>query len=236
MSFALIFLAAGKGHRFGEKKQFHRFHDTPLYQYSLRTFLKHPDIKEIVIVSHPEDKPRFEAETEEGGERISLIDGGKERYLSVQKGLEALSHKKQEYLLIHDAARPLISFRDIQGIIKKASLSKKGVLPCQLVKDTIKQIEDDRVKESLPRNNLAAATTPQCFPMDRFLHAYAPHHLREWEIIPTDDAEIYFKAGEEILIYWLRDPNPKLTTPEDIPLIEGLLKSRLTENRKTLSV
>ena len=78
------------------------------------------------------------------------------------------------------------------------------------------------MKKNLPRRSLALASTPQCFPFRDFCKAY--EYLKEHPLspFPTDDAEIYLHYGGRVRIYWMKHPNPKLTTPEDLLFLKNM--------------
>ncbi len=222
MTFSLVLLAAGKGKRFGGsvKKQFLSFRGFPLYQYSLRTFINVKEIKQIVVVCALEDVEQVRKEIRFFSSKqykIFLTTGGEERYLSVLNGLQVLP-VKTDFVLIHDAARPLISSEDILAIIKKAIDSKEAILPCAKVIDTIKTTKAGRVLDHLDREQLAAASTPQCMPFKTLLKGY--QKCQSLKRIPTDDAEVISLVGGEIKIHWLTAPNPKVTTSYDIAALE----------------
>ena len=250
----VVLAAAGRGIRFGEKKQFLEFRGIPVYLFSLRVFLKQPSISCIVITALEEDLERIELEIFERFSEflnlnlskinISIIKGGAERYISVLLGLKKLQEMQVnknliDYALIHDVARPLFSQEDLSNMINLISNQIKtlqkndwpAILPCEKVKDTIKKItvhqNETIVRENLIRNDLASAATPQMVPLDQILKAYQDLGLLNYETldnnsIPTDDTELYFQAGGKVIIYWLKHINPKITTPEDIKIIENI--------------
>ena len=220
-TFSLVLAAAGRGKRFGgaTKKQFLPFRGYPLYQHSLRTFLTIPAIEQAVIVVGHDDKNRLQSEIRSlpHRERIFLTLGGEHRHLSVLQGIRSLSHKT-DFVLVHDAARPLIALNDILTIIDKASASGSAILPCERVQDTIKVVKGERVLKSLNRESLAAASTPQCMPVDALLKGY--QECQSINRIPTDDAEIVFETGSPVIVHWLQTPNPKITTHKDLDVIK----------------
>ena len=223
MTFSLVLVAAGKGKRLGGsvKKQFLSFRGHPLYQSSLRTFLKVRDITQIIVVCESEEIKRVREEINFSfpDHQILTVAGGKERYLSVFNGLKSMPIKT-DFVLIHDSARPLISLEDILAIIKKAKEFGVAVLPCEKVKDTVKTIIGDHVADNLDRKTLAAASTPQCVLLDSILKGY--EKCESLKRIPTDDVELISLVGGKIKVHWLNKPNPKITTPEDLVFLETI--------------
>ncbi|MBL8991866.1 MAG: 2-C-methyl-D-erythritol 4-phosphate cytidylyltransferase, partial [Spirochaetia bacterium] len=136
-------------------------------------------------------------------------------------------------VFIHDAARPLLSRDDLSALIEMSPRlfeKKEGLLPAEKMKDTVKRVAVENgetyVSQSLPRAELAAVSTPQIFPLDELLQVYALI-LKTSGNVPTDEGEIYFQAGRKVGIHYLKHGNPKLTTAEDLPVIEALFTSKV---------
>ena len=224
-SFSLVLLVAGYGKRFSknQKKQFIEIKGQPIYRYSLDTFSKLENINEIVIVHPPKEKNKIEKLNFISSKKIMFIEGGYERYHSVINGVKACADGN--WVFIHDGARPLIHLEDILNMMELCREEKVGILPCAKVTDTIKyHLRDEKgnywVKESINRNQLAAASTPQIFHVKTFLQVV---NKFKNQFIPTDDAELFLSAGYQVKIYWLQHFNPKLTNPTDKTLIEYFL-------------
>lgn len=226
MTFSLILLAAGRGKRMASsikkpflKKQFLPVLGMPLYQHSLNTFLTTNLFNQVIVVCAKSDISRLRQELSllPNKDKIHLSLGGDERYLSVLNGIKALP-QMTDFVLIHDAARPLIKKADIFSIVNLAKETNKAVLPCEKVTNTIKETKDGKIVRSLNRENLVIASTPQCMPTKLLLRGY--QKITSLDRIPTDDAEIIALMGEEIEVCWLSSPNPKLTTKADLRFIE----------------
>lgn len=164
--------------------------------------------------------------------KTKLVSGGAERHLSVYAGLKEVPHETG-MVFIHDAARPLISVEDLKDLIELSGGAwekDEGILPAEAVKDTIKRVRVENgetyVSESLPRQELAAVSTPQVFPLLTLKKAFEPF-LESKSAAPTDEGEIFFQAKGRIKIHFLGKPNPKLTTAEDLVFIESLYQKNL---------
>ena len=243
-SISLILLSAGKGKRYGKKKQFELLNHQPIFQHSINTFLRFKEVKEIIMVVSKEDvnyyQDYFNSNNikeilKENLVTLKIVNGGKERFLSVINGLEKVSISN-DFVFIHDAARPLIHYEDVKSIIKILDKSKEnlGILPVELVKDSMKMVEIidncEIVKENLVRNNIRIASTPQVFPRENIVKAYEDLKVSLQtgkEYFPTDDSEVFSKYRGKVMCYLLRFSNPKLTIQEDFLYIEGLLNQRV---------
>ena len=229
-SVSLIFLCAGKGKRFGSKveKQFILFKKKPLYWYALKTFSQVNLIKEIIITL-PNNKKSFvsaqlkkEVAFKKKLNVIQLVQGGKERYLSVYNALQHIN-KKTDYVLIHDGVRPLIHLKDIKNILKQTYQKKIATIPTEDLSDTIKQVNPLGFIASHPkRHQFKTVSTPQCFPLSSLKQAYeAFFKQKKNDYLPTDDAEIYAFSKKPIKTMALLYPNPKITYSKDKKILEA---------------
>lgn len=219
---------AGSGRRFGEKKQFVQLAGMPTFLHSLKQFLSFPEFESVALVIDLEDEKRYlsyiDAIIPKYKNKIKLVQGGAERYLSVKNGCDACK-ANSDFVFIHDAARPAIHKEDIISLINSLTAGE-GLLAVSQPKDTIKQVwvSDGKsfVSKNLPRSELVLASTPQIFPLAELQEAY--EKLKLSRNIPTDDTEIYMQLpGKKVKTYSLKHPNPKLTTREDVDLLERLL-------------
>ena len=233
---AAIILAAGKGTRMQSRtpKQYLTLENKPVLFYSLETFSKLDIIDEIIlVVSKGEAEYCREQIIESYGiEKVKAVtEGGAERYLSVWNGIKQVS-ADVDYVMIHDSARPLITPETIKEAYKV--LVNKGACVVGVpVKDTIKQVDEElTVTETLPRNTLWAAQTPQCFRKDEITFAYNNMYkaIEEAkkngnEVCITDDAMIVEAYGNVAVCMVPGEyTNIKITTPEDIELAKLYLK------------
>lgn len=227
---AAIVLAAGKGKRMNNKlpKQYMQLCGNPVVYYSLKV-LEESSINEIILVvgEGEEELRRKELIEKYGFHKVTkIISGGKERYNSVFKGLQAL--QKADYVLIHDGARPLITSDIIEhtiDIVRK----KKACVVAVPSKDTVKiSNECNIVKETPDRTKVWMVQTPQAFEYQMIKQAYEKLLQKNDKNIITDDAMVLeTMTNFPITLIEGSYQNIKITTPEDIQIAELFLKARL---------
>jgi 2-C-methyl-D-erythritol 4-phosphate cytidylyltransferase len=217
----VILAAAGEGRRLGSKlpKALVPLAGTPLFLHSLRTFAALPFVKEIAVVLPPEWVEKIRTQLDKRLKTLkvtTLVPGGARRQDSVRIGLEAL---RSPIILVHDAARPLITRKAIADVALAASRHGAAVL-CSPAVDTIK-IADARGRvESTPdRARLWHAQTPQGIRRSVFLNAYTVNGQAD----ATDDVQLVERAGGTVRIVSGPATNFKVTTPEDLARAEKLL-------------
>ena len=215
-----IVLAAGKGSRMHSEiqKQYMTLLDRPVITYALEAFEK-SSVDEIILVVAP-------GEIEYAQENIldrydykkvsGIITGGAERYDSVYKAL--CSMPEEGYVLIHDGARAFITPELIEFCIE------------QVVKDTIKIVDEDRYAVSTPpRSTMWQIQTPQCFVTAEIREAYQKM-MEAGDDSVTDDGMVMETYGiRGVRMIKGSYENMKITTPEDMLLGEAILKGRSTE-------
>ncbi len=229
MNFHAIILAAGSGKRMGikEKKQFLMVNDKAIFIHSLLAFGRIRDIKEIICVYHEDDFQRYKIliDREPGlVDRVKLVAGGNERSESVMNGLEALKENSEpeDYVLIHDGARPLINAKDINTLMETLKEPEcKGATLGYKISDTIKKVDDQGfINKNVPRKKLWGIMTPQGFHLDTIYKA----HKNNDDNKVTDDTELLIAQNQNVKIVEGSKQNLKLTTKEDLTLIELYFK------------
>lgn len=218
MTFSAVIVAAGSGTRAGpgQAKQWRLVAGKPVLRWSVEAFLA-AGAAEIVIVTTEEGRNAL-AELLTGLTGWSAASGGATRAESVQSGLTALSHRPEdEPVLIHDAARPFVSSKTIEGVLK-ALEEADAVLPALPVADTLKRAEPDQTPVTTSREHLWRAQTPQAARRKTLLAAYAAWSDGE----PTDDAQVVEAAGGRVAIAPGDPFLMKLTYPEDFAMAERL--------------
>ncbi|MEI8211485.1 MAG: 2-C-methyl-D-erythritol 4-phosphate cytidylyltransferase [Planctomycetota bacterium] len=221
---ALILAAAGKSSRFNDpyqKKVFATVHGKPVWQYSAQLFADHPRIGQIIMTIAPEDKEmvqeKFSGNLTMLG--VEVVIGGNERYLSVRNALERV-RKDMRWVGIHDAARPCLTKQALNQVIEQADASGAAILASP-IRATVKRIDPKtrRVVETIARDGLWQAQTPQVFRAEDLRNAYA-----RITGSPTDDAQIIEAAGIPITAVEGPETNIKITTKDDLRTAESLLK------------
>jgi len=217
-----ILLAAGKGTRFGAgyNKVFVEIKQKPIIYYSIKAFLNHKDIDELIIVINEEEKARIEKIIKEikHSKNIIYIQGGDTRQQSVYNGLK---EAKGEIAIIHDGARPMITDKYINRCIEEMK-TQKGVTIGVKSKDTIKVTDDNEIVQySTKRENTWIIQTPQCFDKQTLLQLHMKYKNNE---SITDDCMLLELEGIDIKLIQGDYINIKVTTKEDIKIIEEIIK------------
>lgn len=231
MKTAAIIVAGGSGLRAGGElpKQYQTIGDRPVIAHTLAAFIAHPEIDLVQPVIGKDHEDLFAAARGDL-DCLPATEGGATRQASVKAGLTALSPHDPTHVLIHDAARPFVSAEMITASLH-ALESSDGAIPVLPVVDTIKRAQDDYVVETLDRNQLRAAQTPQAFRYGEICKAHeAAAHETAHEF--TDDASIGEWAGLTITMVDGDARNRKLTTQNDIAEANSWL---MTQNTTTLT-
>ena len=210
-----IIVAAGKGERLaaGADKPFIKLNGRPIVSYSLSLFEEIPEISSIILVVSRErmvDAAALVTRCSLSKVR-EIVIGGAIRQESVFNGLEALPFTAQT-VLIHDAARPLISKdKTVQLIAAGKQMATIPVLP---VSDTLKEVKGGCVLRTLDRQHFYAVQTPQVFPREVILTAY--RQAKRFGTVGTDDAALAEAAGFPVQIIEGERSDIKITYPEDL--------------------
>ena len=219
-----IVVAAGSGSRFGgtTPKQFLDLGGKPLIVHTLERFQACPDIDRIILVLPENDLSAFIKKYEEFtlSKIMRFAVGGETRAESVWNGFSAIG-EAAEVVAIHDGARPLVTAAEISACINKAKDTGAAILAAP-VTDTIKEIRDGRIVRTIDRSNLRRALTPQCFRYEILQRAFAN---ADFGAAVTDESFLVEKLGVEVAVVEGSATNIKVTTPEDLRLVESFLKN-----------
>jgi 2-C-methyl-D-erythritol 4-phosphate cytidylyltransferase/2-C-methyl-D-erythritol 2,4-cyclodiphosphate synthase len=225
--FAALIVSAGRGERVGGPvpKQFQSLLGISLLRRSVEAFVRCSEIGPVqVVVGDGQAERSYELLT--GLDCLPFVDGGATRQVSVRNGLEALSRHAPDYVLIHDAARPLVSNALIGRVMDALMAGAAAAIPLVAVADTLKR-EDARGWSTTPRDGLFRAQTPQGFRFDDILAAHRIHAAHA----ATDDMVLAERAGMRILPVQGEELNLKITAPEDLAHAEKLLLATMDEFR-----
>ncbi|HVU07115.1 MAG TPA: 2-C-methyl-D-erythritol 4-phosphate cytidylyltransferase [Verrucomicrobiae bacterium] len=220
---AAIFVAAGKSTRMGADKLWLEIAGCPVIAHTWKKFNDASCIDEIILVIRDGTQNKFSelAQRFQFNKPFQIVIGGAERQDSVWNGLEALS-PKVEIVAIHDAARPCVSERLIEMTIIAAHEIGAAVA-AQRITDTIKESGDGQtISRTLDRSKLWSVQTPQTFRVEIIRRAIAT--ARQKNLIFTDDTAACELTGQPVRLVESATPNPKVTTPADLPFVETLLK------------
>ncbi|MBK8130582.1 MAG: 2-C-methyl-D-erythritol 4-phosphate cytidylyltransferase [bacterium] len=228
MSYALLIPAAGKGERLGSKmpKALVPLHGRPLIWWVLEAFAHDERLAEIVIASSSELEREFQAHLASHPlhERLFITNGGRTRQDSVGNALAVLM-SDVDHVLVHDAARPLVT-RDVINNVLTALDDYVAAVPGVPVTDTIKRVtRERRVAQTLERSELCAVQTPQGIRTEAFRAAH--DQARRTGVQCTDDVALieHFQLGDVIVVDG--DPhNFKVTLPHDLSRAAAMLGDR----------
>lgn len=226
--FAAILLAAGKSSRFKnkEKKPFADLDGRAVWLRSLELFSVREDVVQILIAVAKEDRELFERRYRANVAFLSnakVVDGGAERYDSVQNALAHCS-PDVEFVAIHDTARPCLTAEMLDKVLEKGAETGAAALACPIT-DTVKRTDSNAiVQETIPRENLWAMQTPQVFRRTLLMDAYA--HKDKITSPVTDDCQLVEALGEKVYLIENDATNIKITSQRDLQLAAAILKSR----------
>ena len=222
MKCGVVIAAGGSGTRFGASvpKQFVDVCGIPVIAHTIRKFQASDYVDEIVIVTH-KDYVVFcnDVAKEFNFTKVTtIIEGGYDRQESVFKGLKAA---KSEYILIHDAARPMVSTDDIDNCCRSLMEYDCCSLGSRVV-DTLKISEDGQfIEGTLDRSKIWSIQTPQCFKRDIILKCHKNAVFDKF--IATDDCMLAEKYGYKIKLIEAQSNNLKITNQRDLSIAEVLL-------------
>lgn len=223
---SVIFPAAGKGKRMqaGMNKVFMDLSGMPILVRTLLKFSACEAVDQLVVVVAPAEVEFVEGVLKrlEGLKDYIVVAGGSERQYSVWNGIKAIENANHDdIILVHDAARPLVSNKVILDTIKIAR-EKGGAIAAVPAKNTIKLCNDShQVVETPDRSKLWEVQTPQGFRRDILVQA---NELAEKDgFLGTDDASLVERTGHPVYIVESDYRNIKITTPEDIVIARAFL-------------
>ncbi|TFE23850.1 2-C-methyl-D-erythritol 4-phosphate cytidylyltransferase [Cohnella luojiensis] len=225
MDWGAVVVAAGRGTRMGaaDNKPYLKLAGRTVLAHTLEAFERSSSVSSIIlVVTSGEQRKAAEIISVEGFCKVTLIiPGGAERQDSVYAGLAALS---TEGVLVHDAARPLVTSEQIEACCRAAEEHGSAALAVP-VKDTIKVSDGNGFIVATPeRRTLWSVQTPQAFSRQELMQAH--REAQEEGATATDDAMLLERLGRKIAIVQGDYANLKITTPEDLPIAELLLARR----------
>ena len=224
-----IILAGGVGSRMGvdRPKQFLMVREKPIISYCFDIFQNHSEIDKIVVVVSEEWQDFVEEYAQKFGvtKLCGYAPAGKTRQHSIYNGLKCIEQNAPDtdIVIVHDAARPLVSDQIISDCIKGAT-EFDGAMPVISVKDTVYQSKDGKkIGQLLKRSELFAGQAPESFKFRKYLDIH--NEVSDEEIASTaGSSEIAYRHGMEISMVKGSERNLKITTIEDLETFESILK------------
>ncbi len=232
---AAVLLAGGVGSRMnsgsGETKQWMTLNGKPILYHTVSAFERCPYIDEIIIVCRREEiKRAAELVRTHGFSKVRrIVVGGKTRQHSAYNGAKRVSNGIK-FVAIHDVARCLITPDDICAAVSAAYSYRASVLVGP-VRDTVKRVgKDGFVRESLDRETLFFAQTPQVFSLPMYIGA-ATSALKSGYTV-TDDSMLLEYIGQRVRAVEAKEENFKITTAADLLPAEAVLLRRGEKKKK----
>jgi 2-C-methyl-D-erythritol 4-phosphate cytidylyltransferase len=204
-------------------KQYLQIAGVTLLEHSLQALLTCERLASVVVALHPEDRTAAKLPLL-ADSRVRLTVGGARRSDSVLAGIRALAEQATEddWVLVHDAARPCLQLREIERLITAVADSGTGGILAQPIVDTVKLAgEDGLVVQTLDRDTLWRAQTPQMFRLGQLREALSSAQEQGLEV--TDEASAMEQAGYPVQLVTGSSRNLKVTVPADLKLAAWIL-------------
>jgi 2-C-methyl-D-erythritol 4-phosphate cytidylyltransferase len=236
MKVTVILPAAGLGTRMGRtvpekagtsRKQFMLLEGSPILLHTIRKFASTPAVTEIVVALRAEDMQwvRELLSAEKFGKPVRLVEGGDSRQESVEHALATLG-PGTELVAVHDAVRPFIEHSVLEKVFAEAEESGAAIVGIVPV-DTVKQVHRNKIRQTIPRERLILAQTPQVFRFDLLKTAFAK--AREDSFAGTDESSLVERLDQvEVSVVPGSDRNLKITKPSDMDLARLFLAEEMT--------
>jgi len=190
--------------------------------HTLQVFEECDAIEEVIVVLPAAESAGFLSLAGKYGVRklARVVPGGATRADSVKRGLLAIRSATAEIVAVHDGVRPFVTSDEISRTVAAARSDGAAILVAP-VTDTIKQVSDEQVVQTLDRSSLRRALTPQCFRYDLLRDAYQQADVNDPSL--TDESALVEQLGKPVSIVEGSARNIKITTVEDLAIAEGFL-------------
>jgi 2-C-methyl-D-erythritol 4-phosphate cytidylyltransferase len=222
-----IIVAAGRGERMKAErpKAFLMLGEESMLGRATRAFEDAASVDALIVVVPEGEEANARAALRDVGKPCSIVPGGARRQDSVRAGLREAPRGFSGVVLVHDAARPLVEASLVESVVA-ATRAHGAALPILPIVDTVKRVRDGRVIETLEREGLAGAQTPQGFLYSLLMRAYesAEHD----GVIVTDEAVAVERTGAPVYTVAGSAANRKITTPDDLWWAERWIGERAT--------
>lgn len=236
MKVTVILPAAGLGTRMGRavpekagtsRKQFMLLDGSPILLHTIRKFASTAAVSEIVVALRADDIEwvRELLAVEKFGKPVRLVEGGDSRQESVEHALATLD-PGTELVAVHDAVRPFIEHGVLDKVFAEAEENGAAIVGIVPV-DTVKQVHRNKIRQTIPRERLILAQTPQVFRFDLLKSAFAK--AREDGFAGTDESSLVERLDQvEVSVVPGSDRNLKITKPSDMDLARLFLAEEMT--------
>lgn len=224
--FFIIVPAAGIGQRFLQNgtlpKQYELLNSKTVLEHVIDLFIAQEWVSEVVVALHPEDK-YFSKIYTQNIPKLRTVIGGESRAESVWNALHSMQARvaAHDWILVHDAARPCLSQRDLLNLIAQLKTNDIGGILAEKLAGTIKYCEEQNtVDHTVDRDKLWQALTPQMFKNDVLYKSLAYCFERQYPI--TDEAQAVERFGLPVKVIEAQDVNLKITHQKDLLLASAL--------------
>jgi 2-C-methyl-D-erythritol 4-phosphate cytidylyltransferase len=241
MRVSVILPAAGLGTRMGRtvpektvpekagisRKQFMMLDGSPILLHTIRKFVSSPAVVEIVVALRGDDLEwaRELIEKERFTKPVRVVEGGDSRQESVQNALATLA-PETDLVAVHDAVRPFIEHSVLEKVFTAAAETGAAIVGIVPV-DTVKQVHRNKIRQTIPRERLILAQTPQVFRFDLLKQAFAK--AREDNFAGTDESSLVERLEQvEVSVIPGSDRNIKITKLSDMDLAKLFLAEELS--------
>lgn len=216
----VIIVAGGSGARFESDtpKQYHLLNGEMVLRHTVKKFANHPSIAHISVVIGEGHDTLYMKAVEDLPKCLPPVYGGATRQQSVYNALQSLVLKSDDFVLIHDAARPCVSPECITNIINALDKTSAASLAIP-VTDTLRKTDKKIFEDIIPRDNLCAMQTPQAF---HFRVIKSAHENFKGDNM-TDDTALVSAMGIDVTLVNGSRRNIKITTPEDMMIASSFL-------------
>lgn len=223
--FTVVLAAAGRSSRFGgfQKKVFATLAGKPLWMLSAEQFSKRSDVGQIILVIAEDDRDLFNEKFAGHAAMLGVqtVVGGAERADSVRNALAAVN-PAMRWIAVHDAARPCLPMPCIDAVFSAVRKTQAAILalPCHA---TLKRVDAKHtIVQTVPREGIWLAQTPQCFSVELLKQCYAKHPNPS---AATDEASIVEHCGHNVTVIEGSPLNIKVTTKNDLKFAELAIKA-----------
>jgi 2-C-methyl-D-erythritol 4-phosphate cytidylyltransferase len=209
------------------RKQFMMLHGSPILLHTIRKFVASPAVAEIIVALRGEDLEwaRELIEKEHFAKPVRVVAGGDSRQESVQNALATLG-PETELVAVHDAVRPFIEHAVLEKVFTEAAETGAAIVGIVPV-DTVKQVHRNKIRQTIPRERLILAQTPQVFRFDLLKQAFAK--AREDNFAGTDESSLVERLEQvEVSVIPGSDRNIKITKLSDMDLAKLFLAEELS--------
>jgi 2-C-methyl-D-erythritol 4-phosphate cytidylyltransferase len=232
MKVSVILPAAGLGTRMGRekagtsRKQFMLLEGAPILVHTTRKFSHCPSVSEIVVALRAEDLEwaRGLIQQQHLPKPVRFVEGGDSRQQSVENALASLA-PDTGLVAVHDAVRPFIDSELVEKVIAEAAHTGAAIVGIVPV-DTVKRVHKNKIRDTLPREHLVLAQTPQVFRFDLLKRAF--ESARRDGFTGTDESSLVERLEEvEVSVVQGTDRNIKITRPTDMELARLFLSEEM---------